>query len=253
MINFYQQVVDILSNGETIAIATVIKTKGSAPRSVGTKVIIRCNGSIYGTIGGDELEKAVIRDGIQAIQKRESRVCEYDLLLKGEGGIGMPCGGKVSVFIDVANPKPMLIIIGGGYIAAALVKLGKICDFQVIVIDSQAKPEEFEEANRVIGEPIEEAISKVRINPETYIAIIGRYDQDVPALKSVINSRARYIGMIGSKKRIALALNKLKQENIGLERGKLHSPIGIEIGAETPEEVAISIMAEIIKIRRIGD
>ena len=118
MINFYQQVVDLLSNGETIAIATVIKTKGSAPRSVGTKVLIRGDGSIYGTIGGDELENAVIRDGIQAIQKRESRVCEYDLLLKGEGGIGMPCGGKVSVFIDVLNPKPMLMVVGSGYIAA---------------------------------------------------------------------------------------------------------------------------------------
>jgi len=253
MINFYQQAVDLLSNGETIAIATVIKTKGSAPRSVGTKIIIREDGSIYGTIGGDELENAVIRDGIQAIQKRESRVCEYDLLLRKEGGIGMPCGGKASVFIDVANPKHMLIIIGGGYIAAALVKLGKICDFQVIVIDPQAKTEEFEDADLVITEPIEKAISKVKINPETYVAIVGRYDQDISALKSVVNSKARYIGMIGSKRRVNLSLNKLKQENIKLDKVKLHSPIGIAIGAETPAEIAISIMAEIIKVLRIGD
>lgn len=252
MLGFYQKVVDFLSNGEPIAIATVIRTEGSAPRSVSTKVIIRGDGSIYGTIGGDKLEKAVIRDGLQAIQKRESRVCEYDLLLREEGGIGMPCGGKVSVFIDVVNPKPVLIVIGAGYMAAPLVKIGKMCDFQVTVIDPHAKPEEFEDADWVINEPVEEAISKVKINPETYIAIIGRYDQDVPALKSVVNSKARYIGMIGSKKRIALALNNLKQENIELDKDKLHSPIGIEIGAETPEEVAISIMAEIIKVRRVG-
>ena len=253
MINFYQQVVDLLSNGETITIATVIKTKGSAPRSVGTKVLIRGDGSIYGTIGGDELEKAVIRDGLQAIHKRESRVCEYNLLLREEGGIGMPCGGKVSVFIDVLNPKPMLMVVGSGYIAAPLAKAGKICGFHVIVIDPYAKTEEFEDTDLVITEPIEKAISKVKINPETYVAIVGRYDQDIPALKSVVNSKVRYIGMIGSKRRMNLSLNKLKQENIELDRVKLHSPIGIEIGAETPAEIAISIMAEIIKVLQLGD
>lgn len=253
MLGFYQKVADILSNGETIAIATTIRTKGSAPRGVGTKLTIRGDGSIYGTIGGDELENAVIRDGLQAIHERESTVCEYDLLLREEGGIGMPCGGKVSVFIDVLNPKCVLMVIGSGHIAAPLVKLGKMCDFHVIAIDPYAKPEELGDADLVITEPVEKAISKVKINPETYIAIIGRYDQDISALKSVVNSKARYIGMIGSKRRVSLSLNKLKQENIKLDRVKLHSPIGIAIGAETPEEIAISIMAEIIKALRLGE
>lgn len=253
MLDFYQNVADLLSNGETIAIATVIRTEGSTPRSAGTRIMIRGDGTIYGTIGGDEIEKAVVRDGVQAIRRRESRVHEYDLLLKEEGGIGMPCGGKVSVFIDVLHPKPVLLVIGGGYIAAPLVKLGKMCDFHVIAIDPYAKPEEFEDADLLITEPIEKAISRVKINPETYIAIIGRYDQDVPALKSVINSQARYIGMIGSKRRVRLSLDQLKQENIALDRVKLHSPIGIAIGAETPEEIAISIMSEIIKVLRLGD
>lgn len=253
MLGFYQKVADILSNDETIAIATIIKTEGSAPRSVGTKVIIRGDGEIDGTIGGDELEKTVIRDGLQAIHKRESTVCEYDLLLKEEGGIGMPCGGKVSVFIDVLNPKSVLMVVGSGHIAAPLIKLGKMCDFRVIAIDPYARLEELGDADIVITAPIEKALSKVKITSETYIAIIGRYDQDIFALKSVVSSKARYIGMIGSKRRVSLCLNKLKQENIHLNTDNLHSPIGIAIGAETPEEIAISVMAEIIKVLRIED
>jgi xanthine dehydrogenase accessory factor len=214
-------------------------------------MLIRKDGKTYGTIGGDELQRIIVNEALKAIKEGQPKLCSYDLLLKSEGGIGMPCGGRVELFIDVIKPSSTLIIVGSGYVAQPLAKLAKFLGFQVIVVDPQAKPEDFKEVDQVIKSSVDTAIleNKISLNSETYVAIVGRYDQDIPALKATINSNAKYVGLIGSKRRIALALEQLEKEGFKINRDKLHAPIGINIEAETPEEIAVSILAEIIKVK----
>jgi xanthine dehydrogenase accessory factor len=170
-----------------------------------------------------------------------------------KGGIGMPCGGEMEIFVESVQHKPTLLIIGGGHTAKCLSKLGTITGYSVIVLDQLADRESFPDVDKVISESLEEGFSKIKITPQTYIVVVTRHEYDEQALKAVINSQAAYIGMIGSKKRADIVFQALRGK--GIAEGKIksvHSPVGLNIEAETPEEIAVSIIAEIIKVRR-GD
>jgi xanthine dehydrogenase accessory factor len=253
LLDIYQKITELLQNGETFAIATIIKADGSTPRGVGTKMIIMNDQTTYGTIGGGCVESAVITEALEALKDGKSRVTNYALEEEEKGGVGMRCGGKLELSIEVLQPKPNLLVIGSGHIASALVTLGKIIDFKVIVIDPFAKKEEFPEADIVITKPVDSGIAELKINPQTYIIIVTRHQYDEPALREVIDSEATYIGMVGSKNRVEMAFNTLMKEGISESSLKrVYAPIGLDIGAETPSEIATSIIAEVIKHRRGG-
>lgn len=249
--DIYQKIAELVSRGERIAVATVVKAEGSTPQGVGAKIIVKEDGSKFGTIGGGCLENAVIEEAQQALKDGRSRLSHFDLT---EDGVGMICGGSVDVMVEVIQLTSTLLIIGSGHIAIPLSKLGRMLGFRVVVIDPFAKKENVPEADDVIAEPVDEGLSKVTITPQTYIVIVTRHQYDEPALKGVLRSEAAYIGMVGSLNRVNTMFQRLLQEGIADEKAleRIYAPIGLDIGAQTVEEIALSIMAEIVHTRRGG-
>jgi len=247
----FRKINELVSKGETFAVVTIVKTEGSTPRKAGAKMIVLPSGITFGTIGGDCVESSAVAEAVEAIKQGKSKT--FSVILEEEelGGIGMRCGGVVDVFIEVVKPTPKLLIIGGGNIGAQIAKLGQNVGFSITVIDPAAKQEDFPEGIEVISETVEKGVSMIEINPQTYVVIATGHKYDEPALKAVINSNAAYIGMVGSKRKAATTYRNLVDEGFPEERVKMiHMPVGLDIGAETPEEIAVSIIAEIIKERR---
>ncbi|MGQ9788657.1 MAG: XdhC family protein [Candidatus Hadarchaeaceae archaeon] len=247
----FRKINELLEKGESFAIVTIVRTEGSTPRKAGAKMIVLPDGRTFGTIGGDCVEAGAVGEAIVAL--KEGKPKTFTVALKEEelGGIGMKCGGLAEVYIEVINPSPKLLIIGGGNIGTQLVKLGHDVGFNVTVIDPAVKKENFPEYVEVIPEPVERGIKKTLINPQTYVVIATGHKYDEDALKAVVNSNAAYIGMVGSKRKATVTLKKLIEEGVAEDKVKMvHTPVGLDIGAETPEEIAVSIMAEIIRERR---
>jgi len=244
-----------IDKGEIIALVTIVETKGSTPREAGAKMMVDKDGLISGTIGGGITEAKVIEEVKQALKEGKGKLITYHLTKEqaalDEGAI---CGGEMKVFIDVLQPKEEVLIFGAGHIAVYVSKLMKMIGFKVTVIDDReefANKERFPEADEIIAEDIKKALSHLKITPSTYIIVVTRgHLKDEEALDSVIRSNAAYIGMIGSRKKNTTVFQHLEKQGVSAqELKKVHTPIGIDIGAQTPEEIAVSIIAEIIKVR----
>lgn len=244
-----------IDRGETIALVIVVETKGSTPRGIGAKMLVNKNGLVAGTIGGGITEARVIEEAKQALKEGKGRLLNYHLTREqaalDEGAI---CGGEMKVFIDVLQPKEEVLIFGAGHIAVCVSKLAKMVGFKVTIIDSRkefANQDRFPEADEIIAEDTEKALTHLKITPYTYIIIVTRgHLKDEEVLASVVRSNAAYIGMIGSRQKNATVFQHLEEQGISAqELKKVHAPIGIDIGAQTPEEIAVSIIAEIIQIR----
>jgi xanthine dehydrogenase accessory factor len=245
-----------MDKGETIALVTVVEVKGSTPREVGSKMLVNKNGLVAGTIGGGMTEAKVIEEAKQILKEGKGMLLIYHLTKEqaalDEGAI---CGGEMKVFIDILQPKEEVLIFGAGHIAICVSKLAKMVGFKVAIIDDReefANQDRFPEADEIVTEDIERALTHIKITPSTYIIIVTRgHLQDQEVLASVIKSKAAYLGMIGSRKKNATIFQQLTEKGIFQEElNKVHAPIGINIKAQTPEEIAISIMAEIIQVRR---
>jgi xanthine dehydrogenase accessory factor len=245
-----------INKGETIALVTIVETKGSTPREVGAKMVVGKNGLIAGTIGGGITEAKIIEEVKQALKEGKGKFLTYHLTKEqaalDEGAI---CGGDMKVFIDVLQPKEEVLIFGAGHCAARVSKLAKMVGFKVTIIDDRkefANQDKFPEADEIITEEIEKALTHLKIIPSTYIVVLTRgHLKDEEVLGSVIRSNAAYIGMIGSRIKNTTVFQRLTKKGISQEElDKVHAPIGIDINAQTPEEIAVSIMAEIIQVRR---
>ena len=247
----FRQANEFIAKGETFAIATIVGTEGSTPRKPGAKMIVLGDGSTFGTIGGDCVESGTVAEALEAIKEGKSRTVSMVLEEEELGGVGMKCGGKAEVYIEVITPTPKLLILGCGHIGAQIAKLGQGVGFLVTVIDPSAKEENFPKSVEVIPEFVDKGISKVAITPQTYIVSATGHKYDEAALKAVIDSEAVYIGMVGSRRKVATVYRNLLDEGVPEEKLKrVHAPIGLDIGAETPEEIAVSIIAEIVKARK---
>jgi len=256
MLDVLREVLKKIDEGETIALVTIVETKGSTPREVGAKMIVGKGGLISGTIGGGTTEARVIEEAKKAIKDGQGRFLSYHLT-KEEAALdgGAICGGDMKIFIDILQPKEEILIFGAGHIAVYISKLAKIVGFRVTIIDDRkefANKARFPEADKIIVESIDKALQHVKITPTTYIVIVTRgHLQDQEVLALVIESDAAYLGMIGSRKKNATVFQNLEEQGISAEKLiKVHAPIGIDIGAQTPEEIAVSIIAEIIQSRR---
>lgn len=245
-----------IDKGEVIALVTVVGTKGSTPREIGTKMLLNKDGLVAGSIGGGTIEARVIEEVKEALKKGKGKLVTYHLT-KEESTLdeGAICGGNMKVFIDILQPKEEMLIFGAGHIAVCVSKLAKMVGFKVTIIDDRkefANQERFPEADEIIAEEIENALTHIKITPSTYIIIVTRgHSKDREALNSIIRSGAAYIGMIGSREKNATVFQQLMKNGISQEEiDKVHAPIGIDINAQTPEEIAVSIMAEIIQVRR---
>jgi xanthine dehydrogenase accessory factor len=244
----------LASEGKTFAVATIINHTGSVPRRV-AKMIIQPDGTTVGTIGGGCVETEVVAQALKLLREGEKgvHVNSYNLIEEEFDGVGMNCGGKIDVAVEIIEPTPKLVIIGSGHLAQALSRIGRVLDFDIAVLDPMAKKESFPEAAQVVADFVDKGLSKIRVDESTRIVILTRHKDDVPALKGSLKTNAGYIGMIASRRRAALVFNQLLKKGVPekqLER--VYSPVGLDIGADTPEEIAISILGEIIKIRRLG-
>jgi xanthine dehydrogenase accessory factor len=252
--DIYSKIVELLDRDETFALVTIVDYKGSVPRRL-AKMIVAKDGKTYGTIGGGCVEGQAAEEAALMLKEAAEgvRIRSYDLVEEDFGGVGMTCGGKIDVSIEIIEPDPHLIIAGSGHIAKAIAKLAQMLGFDVTVIDPIAKRESFPESRRVISDFVETNLPNIRSSPNTYIVIVTRHKDDLPALRSSLKTESGYIGLIGSKRRILQAFQILLKEGLTEEQlERVHAPVGLEIGAETPEEIAVSIMAEIIQHRRVG-
>jgi len=251
-----KEALERISKGETVALATIVETKGSTPREVGAKMLVGKDGLIVGTIGGGITEAKVIEEVKQSLKEGKGKLITYHLTKEqaalDEGAI---CGGDMKIFIDVLQPKEEVLIFGAGHIAICVSRLAKMVGFKVTVVDSRrefANQDRFPDADEIIAEDTEKALTYLRITPSTYIIVLTRgHLKDEEVLGSVIKSGAAYIGMIGSRKKNSTVFQHLEEQGISAQELKeVHAPIGVDIGAQTPEEIAVSIMAEIIQVRK---
>lgn len=256
MKDIYEEIIRLQSRGESAALATVVSTSGSTPRESGSKMLVRQDGSILGTVGGSLMEGQVREAAKSVMHEGKPKILDFDLTGKDAGG--MICGGVAKVFIEPIVALATLYIFGGGHISFSLARIGKMVGFRVVVIDDRqeyANPERFPEADETIADDFPRVFSRIAVNSFTYVVIVTRghaYDQTV--LEWALTTNAYYIGMIGSRKKIRKLYDNLKAQGTSEEAfGRVHAPIGLDIKAETPEEIAVSIIAEIIKIRRSGE
>lgn len=242
--------------GRPVALATVIETQGSVPRQAGSKMLVRPDGTIVGTVGGGEMESLVISEAQAAIGDGATRVLTYNLtdLASGDPGI---CGGTLKVFVEPLAPPPTVIIVGAGHVGKAVAGLAKWLELRVIVTDDRpgyASPEQIPGMDDYLAIPPADIPAQVDITPTTCIVAVTRgLVVDKALIPALLATQARYIGLIGSRRRWALTAEALVEEGISRDDlARVHAPIGLSLGAETPKEIAVSIMAEVIMTLRGG-
>lgn len=256
MKSLYKEILALENSGKAGAVCSIIKSSGSTPRHEGSKMIYFSDGRILGTVGGGEVESRVIEEAKAAIKDGKIRLLHYNMVdpMKGDPGI---CGGQLEIYIEPICPDPTLLIIGGGHVGKALAHLGKWLGYRIVISDDR---EEFctKEYNPDgdIFLPVE--MSRIpdhmEIDQFTYVVLTTRgTDVDVAGLPSLLDYHPAYLGVIGSKRRWIITRKQLQEKGVSEEQLKeIHSPVGLELQAETPEEIAVSIMAEITLLRYGG-
>ncbi len=257
MINsIYQALSEIEKNNETAALCTVTKSEGSTPRHVGSKMLVYPDGKFIGTVGGGELENRVIKAAFESMKSGEAQTLWYTMADPSRGDPGV-CGGTVEVFVEPILPPAMIVVIGAGHVGKAVVHLAKWLGFRVAVSDDRAEfcnPESVPGGDAYYPVEMGKLTEELKINRQTYLVITSRGSNiDAKGLPSLLESEAAYIGVIGSKRRWLTTVKALKEQGVADDLiEKVHSPMGLELNAETPEEIAVSIMAEILMVKAKG-
>lgn len=256
MNSIYQALAQLESTNVSAALCTVTKSEGSTPRHVGSKMLVYADGSFIGTVGGGELENRVIKSALESLREGKAQTLFYTMADPTRGDPGV-CGGQVEVFVEPIFPPATVVVIGAGHVGKAVVHLAKWLGFRVAVSDDRAEfctPEATPGADEYYPVRMEKLAEQFPVTDRTYLVVTSRGSGvDAVGLPSLLASKAAYIGVIGSKRRWATTAKALKE--LGVESAlieKVHSPIGLELQAETPEEIAISIMAEILMVRDKG-
>jgi len=254
-LEIYQAILEANRKGCAVALATVIKTDGSTPGRIGFKMLVFEDGKILGTVGGGENETIIIREAVDAIRRAEARLKTVEYRGADASSDKPICGGSSDVFIEPILPSATLYIFGAGHVGQVLAEFAKIVGLRVVVIDDRvefANKERFPEADEVLMTDYKKVEDKLRLLPNSYVVIVTHgHKNDLEVLKSFVERDLKYIGMIGSKKKVEEVFKTLEKDGVP-ERllKKVHAPIGIDIGAETPAEIAVSIIAEIISTMR---
>ena len=254
--SFFQILADRTARGECAAMVTVIRAQGSVPRREGTKMLIFADGSIEGTVGGGEMESLVIAAGLEALRTGKPQRLQYEFRDPERGDVGV-CGGEMEVFIEPIQPEKRVFVIGVGHVGQAIAYLASWLGFQVIVVDDRpdfATPEKVPHAQAHFTCSIHELPDLVDITENAYLVLTTRgVPLDVEGLPSLLATKAAYIGVIGSKRRWETTVEAMVESGVDPKAiARVHSPIGLEIQAETPQEIAVSVMAEIIMHMRAG-
>jgi xanthine dehydrogenase accessory factor len=244
-----------LEGGRPVLVATVIAAPD--PPIVGRKMLIRPDGSVVGSLGPPALDAAVQGEAPEAFRRHAVETLYFDVSGRRTTRHDAPEAEAFQVMMEVDERPATLLIIGGGHIGKALATIGNLCGFSVEIVDDRpeyANAERFPEADRITCGRFDEVLDGYSIDSNTYVVCVTRgHRHDEMSLRLVASSDAAYVGMIGSKRRVGAVLQHLVDESVDPNAvGRVHTPIGLDIGAETPEEIAVAIMAEIIQARRGG-
>ncbi|MFM8321800.1 MAG: XdhC family protein [Chloroflexota bacterium] len=254
--SIYQALADLEQHNRAGALCTIIKSNGSTPRHTGSKMLVYADGSIAGTVGGGTMESRVINEALAAIQDGQPRLLEYTYNDPKRGDVGV-CGGQVEVYVEPIQPKPTVVVIGAGHVGRAVAWLADWMGFRVVVSDDRVEfcnPQATPGGDEYLPVAMEELPRRMEINPWTYLVLTTRgMNVDVEGVPALLETPAGYIGVIGSRRRWTLARKAMIERGIPAEKlDRVRSPIGLELNAETPEEIAVSIMAEIVMLRQGG-
>jgi xanthine dehydrogenase accessory factor len=254
MLEIYQELANIAVKGERAVLATVISSRGSVPRKAGTKMVIRGDGSLVGSIGGGNVEQAVQEKALAVMKSGEPQIIHFDLTGSGEEA-WMICGGQLDVFLEPILPAETLYLFGAGHLSQSTAAVAKILGLRVVVIDPRPEynnNDRFPNADSLIVEEYDNAFSRLNLDENSYIVIYTPgHVSDEKCLQFAIGTAAKYVGMIGSKKKVKEIKERLRKKGVSQQQlDEVHAPIGLEINAQTPEEIAISILAELTKVRR---
>jgi xanthine dehydrogenase accessory factor len=256
MQSIYQALSALEKDNESASLCTVTKSEGSTPRHVGSKMLVYSNGNFTGTVGGGELESRVIKAALESMKSGNAQNLSFTMADPSRGDPGV-CGGTVEVFVEPILAPATLVVIGGGHVGRAVVHLAKWLGFRVAVSDDREEfcnPESVPGADAYYPVEMGNLADHLNITNRTYLVITSRGSNiDAKGLPGLLESEAAYIGVIGSKRRWLTTVKALKEQGISGDLiAKVHSPMGIELNAETPEEIAVSIMAEILMLKDKG-
>jgi xanthine dehydrogenase accessory factor len=253
--DIYDEVVRLRKLGQKCALATIVQVNGSIPSYESAKMLVREDGSIFGTVGGGCVEAEVWNAAREVMETEKPRHLNFSLGQDAAYDTGLICGGQLNIFVEPVLPQPHAFIFGAGHISKSLSKAANLAGFATVIIDNResfANRERFPEAEEVYGEEYEEVFAKLLINETSYIIIVTRgHRDDMRVLRWAATTRARYVSMIGSKRKVIGVVRELEKEGVPREAiERTFAPMGLEIGAVTPEEIAISVVAEMIAVRR---
>ncbi|HXZ39145.1 MAG TPA: XdhC/CoxI family protein [Terriglobales bacterium] len=253
--DIYEEIVKLRQEGRRGAVATIVNVRGSIPSFETAKMLVRDDGSIAGTIGGGCVEAEVWQAAREVMETEKPRSLTFNLNQDPRYDTGLVCGGTLDIFIEPVLPPALLYIFGAGHVSLNLYKTASNAGFDVTVVDDReayANRERFPQAKEVIAEDFEGAMAKLTPSESSYIVIVTRgHRDDMRVLRWAVQTQARYIGMIGSKRKTITIFRELVNEGLAPELfERVHAPVGLDIGAITPEEIAVAITAELIAVRR---
>jgi xanthine dehydrogenase accessory factor len=251
-LQIYEEVLRLKRLGRTSAIATIVECRGSSPQKQGAKMLVRDDGSILGTLGGGCLEADVVQAARMAMKDGNPVTLPFELTER-EGGL--VCGGKVLVYIEPVMLEPHLVVLGAGHVGKTLSKLARFTGFRVTVVDDRAEyanRENIPDATDLLVTAFPRTFEQMEVQRDTYIVVATRgHNHDLDAVIAALRTKARYIGLLGSKRKRNLLLKALDEAGFSQEDvRRIVIPVGLPIGSVTPEEIAVSIMAQIIHERR---
>ena len=252
--DLFEEIVRMRRAGQRGALATIVHTDGSIPSYESSRMLVREDGSIAGTVGGGCVEAEVWAAAKEVIQQEQPRKMTFNLNNEAAYDSGLICGGTLEVFVEPILPTPTVYLFGGGHVSTAVARVAHQAGFGIGIVDDRssfANAERFPMASEICTS-YEEAFEKVQPNASSYVVIVTRgHKDDMRVLAWAVRTPARYIGMIGSKRKVISVYKALEKEGFSAELfDRVHAPVGLEIGALTPEEIAVSIVAELIAVRR---
>ncbi|MBI4467470.1 MAG: XdhC family protein [Acidobacteria bacterium] len=253
--DIFEEIVRLRQQGRKAVLATIVHTQGSIPSFQSSKLLVRDDGSIAGTVGGGCVEAEVWAAAQEVMREEKPRKLTFNLNADPRYDVGLTCGGTLEIYVEPILPQPLCYLFGGGHVSLAIARIATQAGFAVIVIDDRPRfsnRERFPEAAAVYADEYEKVFPQLDPNESSYIVIVTRgHKDDMRVLRWAAGTRARYIGMIGSKRKVLSIYKVLESEGIPRDRlERVRAPIGIDIGAITPEEIGVSIVAEMIAVRR---
>jgi len=249
--DLYSKAAELATQGKPYAIATVVRVEGSSSARQGSKAIIDSQGKlVLGWVGGGCAESAVKSEALKSMETGKPQLITLDM--RDEAlGVGMPCGGKMDVFIEPVLPEPELLIVGHGRISETLSILGHLMGFTVTVNDPGADRSAFPNASRIVAEDFD--LTETPIGPRSFVVIATQHKRDHLWLQKALEGNASYVALIASRHRAKLVLDYLAASGIPAEKiSSVQSPAGLHLGAATPEEIALSVMSQMVAVRRSG-